>query len=233
MHSAEAAIHAAEVAGFRVERLIGFDTPAEDCRAYFTQQAFAAWKTAEFELQDQGRARNALAEIAIGRWIAFLDADDLFSENWLSAGAWRLAQTRDEGERVIVHPEINWFFDGWGSMFTKPAQDDSLFTPYYFFVANYYDTLCMAPREAFLEMPYATRAIPSGFAYEDWQWNIETMAAGWRHVIAADTIVFKRRRDGSQTQESLDRAACIRAVEPMAIDRVMELGRLGPELAAG
>ena len=35
---------------------------------------------------DLGRVRNALVPRATGRYIAFLDADDLFSENWLAEG---------------------------------------------------------------------------------------------------------------------------------------------------
>ncbi len=229
MKGAEAAIRLAEIDGLRVERLIGFDTPTDDCRDFFSQPAFSDWKTIEFRFRDQGQTRNALAEIATGRWIAFLDADDMYSENWLVASARLLAEAEQIGERVIAHPELNYVFDGGTFVFTKPAQDDPLFTPYYFFVTNYYDALCMAPRETFMETPYAVREISGGFAYEDWQWNIETMAAGWRHVIARDTIIFKRRRDASQTHESRGGGALIRCVAPMAINKVMALGHAHQE----
>jgi hypothetical protein len=225
MRSAEAAIRNAEAAGLRVERLIGLDAPSADCRTFFSQPAFAAWKISEFELCDQGAARNALAKIAAGRWIAFLDADDLFSENWLVRAAERLAQAAEAGDKVIVHPEINWIFDTAQFVFAKPAQDDPIFTPYYFYITTYYDALCMAPRESHIKTPYAPRDIAAGFAYEDWQWNVETMAAGWRHVIAKDTIVFKRLRDTSQGVQSRQRQTLIRDIEPMAIDRIMDLGR--------
>ena len=223
MRSAEVAIHAAEQEGFRIEKLIGFDTPTDKCLDFLTQPAFADWRMAEFSFRDQGKTRNALAEQASGRWLAFLDSDDLFSENWLVLAARLLQQAESSDERIIVHPELNWGFDAGMFVFQKPAQDDPLFTPYYYYVANYYDALCMAPREAWLEHPYPPRAIADGFAYEDWEWGVATMAAGWRHVVAKNTIIFKRRRESSQTIESSKNRALIRDIEPMAIDRIAML----------
>ena len=225
MRSAEAAINVAEAAGFRVERLIGLDAPSADCRAFFTQPAFAPWNIAELKVRDLGLARNELVEIAAGRWIAFLDADDLFSENWLVGAAQRLAQAERAGDKVVVHPELNWFFDAAQLAYIKIAQDDPLFIPYYFYFGNYYDSLCMAQRATIREAPYGPRDVKNGFGYEDWQWNIETMAAGWRHVIAKDTIVFKRRRDTSLVVELDQLGSLIRPLEPMAIDRIKDLGR--------
>jgi hypothetical protein len=224
MRSAEASVCMAEAAEFRVERIVALDAATEDCRVFFTQPDFGNWEKVELNECDLGRTRNAMIGIAKGRWIAFLDADDLFSENWLREGARQLAQAEAAEERAIVHPEMNWLFDGAASVFTKPEQDDPLFTPYYFYAANYYDSLCIAPREAHIEIPYAHRDIPNGLSFQDWQWGIETMAAGWRHVIAKDTIIFKRRRDSSLVTESSGRRATIRAIGPMAIDRVGGLG---------
>jgi hypothetical protein len=126
---------------------------------------------------------------------------------------------------VIVHPELNWLFDGTSAIVVKVPQDDPIFRPSFFYFANYWDSLCLAPRDAHLEIPYVPRDIPAGLSYQDWQFSIETAGAGWRHVIAPDTIVFKRRRDASLVTESRDRRSIVRAVEPMAIDRVSELGR--------
>ncbi len=223
MHSAELAISAAEDAGFRVERLIGLDSVSDECRAFFTQPALNAWKKVELEVRDLGKARNELAKIASGRWIAWLDADDLLSENWLAAGGRLLADAEAAKQKVIVHPEMNWIFDNSPSAYTKPPQDDPRFMPWYFYFANYYDSMCYAPKAAYLEIPYTHYDFASGFAFEDWPWNIETMAAGWHHVIATDTVIFKRRRDSSLVTASGQRRTIIWQVEPMAIDRVAEL----------
>lgn len=225
MRSAESAIDAAEARGLRVERLIAMDAPTAECRAYFSQVRFHRWKRTEHDFRDPYRTRNASAEAARGRWIAFLDADDLFSQNWLLLAGERMARAERDGEKAIVHPEINWIFDGAHSVSVKPAQDEAYFSPYYFYFANYYAMLCMAPRRAILEIPYGSRDLASGFGYQDWQWNIETMAAGWRHVVARDTILFVRRRDLSVSVENVRRKTVIRGLEPMAIDQVAKLAR--------
>lgn len=226
MRSAEIAIRAAEADGLRVERLIGLDAPSDSCRSFFHQTAFSEWTIEEYQLGDPYRTRNTLIERSSGRWIAFLDADDLFSENWLIAAAHRLAEAEKGNDRVIVHPELNWVFDGSASVFTKPAQDDSLFAPSYYYFCNYYDMLCMAPRKAHLEIPYVCRDLATGFGYGDWQWGVESTAAGWHHVIAKNTIIFKRRRDSSVVVENNARCSVIFDIEPMAIDLIKNLGRV-------
>ena len=46
---------------------------------------------------DLGRVRNALLPDTDGAFIAFLDADDLFSENWLAEGLRRGQGRRGAG----------------------------------------------------------------------------------------------------------------------------------------
>lgn len=227
MLAADAAVRHARAAGFTVETLVVLDSATPRCRAFFMQPALDHWQRIEMAERDLGRVRNAIVPRSRGRHIAFLDADDLFSENWLTEGIRSLDAAAAEGRRAIAHPELNWLFDGGKSVFVKPAQDDPLFTPIYFYLSNYYDSLCMAPRAAHLEIPYVHRDIPNGLSYQDWQFSIETMAAGWHHLVARDTVIFKRRRDASLVTESSARRSIVRQLEPMAIDRVRGLGRDG------
>ncbi len=222
--SANAAITMAEAAGITVERLIVLDRPTDATKAWFGQAALDPWDRRTLDQGDLGLARNEIVPLTKGRYIAFLDADDLFSENWLVRGIGRLRQAESAGIRAIVHPEVNWLFDGTTSVFSLPEQDDPLFTPYYFYFMNYYDSLCMAPREAHLDHPYVSRDIPAGLSFQDWQFSIETMAAGWTHLNAPDTIIFKRRRDESLVTESRARRSLVRQVAAMAIDTVGGLG---------
>ncbi|UMG93044.1 glycosyltransferase family A protein [Nocardioides sp. TF02-7] len=226
MRSADAAVAAARDAGHRVQTVVVLDAATAATTAYFDQPRFAHWERWAMAEGDLGRVRNAVVPRLAGRNVAFLDADDLFSENWLVDGLAVLADAEAAGERVIAHPELNVVFDGQHDVLVNLDQGSPLFDPHLFYVRNTYDSLCLAPRAAHLEVPYVHRDIPRGLSYQDWQFSVETMNRGWRHVVVPDTIIFKRRRDTSLVVESNTRKAIVRALPALAIDRVRDLGRV-------
>ncbi|WP_183093438.1 glycosyltransferase [Nocardioides stalactiti] len=229
MRSADLAVAAARDRGYSVETIIALDGATEETKAYFAQSRFDHWQRWEFAEGDLGRVRNAAVGRSEGRYLAFLDADDLFSENWLAEGVGALQSAEQEGRRVIAHPELNVMFDGGNSVLVHIDQSSPLFTPHFAYLRNYHDSLCLTPREAHVAIPYTSRDIPNGLSFQDWQFSIETMAAGWEHVLVRDTIIFKRRRDTSLGQESSNRRSIVRKLPAMAIDQVEHLARIGRE----
>ena len=227
MRSADLAVEAARRRGYSVQPIIALDAATAETTAYFHQPRFDHWERHTMHEGDLGRVRNALLPDTDGEFIAFLDADDLFSENWLAAGLAVLRAGQEHGERLIAHPELNVLFDRNAAVTRNVDQDSPLFSPHYFYVRNYYDSLCLSPREAHLAAPYTPRDIPHGLSFQDWQFSIESMAAGWEHVLVRDTIIFKRRRDASLGQESSNRRSIVRKLPAMAIDRVQDLARIG------
>jgi hypothetical protein len=224
MRAADLAVEAARARGFSVQTVIGLDAPTEATSAYFNQPHFDHWERRVLQECELGRVRNALVPECEGRNIAFLDADDLFSENWLAEGMATLDAAAERGERAIAHPELNVVFDGAKVVHVNIDQSSPLFTPHYLYYRHYYDSLCMAPREAHLEIPYVIRDVPNGLSYQDYQFTIESLEAGWRHMVVRDTIIFKRRRDVSLVTESNLRKSLVRALPAMAIDRIRALG---------
>lgn len=227
MRAAEAAAAHAEAAGLSVERVIVLDAATDACRAGFCRPEYAAWRLSETQEADVGRARNRAVLEARGRAIAFLDADDLFCDSWLTEGLRLLDVAAARDENVIVHPELNWFFDGTHRVVAVTPQESPIFAPEYFYYGNYYDSLCIAPREAHLAHPFVSRELDRGLAFQDWQFAVETMAAGWIHRVARDTVIFKRKRDTSLVKQSRDAGAVVRRLEPLAIDRITTLRRQG------
>jgi glycosyltransferase involved in cell wall biosynthesis len=223
MRAADLAVEAARARGFGVQTIIGLDAPTEETSAYFHQPHFDHWERRVLHERELGRVRNALVPECEGRYIAFLDADDLFSENWLAEGVATLDAAAERGERAIAHPELNVVFDGAKVIHVNIDQKSPLFTPHYLYFRHYYDSLCMAPREAHLQIPYVIRDVPNGLSYQDFQFTIESLEAGWQHVGVRDTIIFKRRRDVSLVTESNLRKSLVRALPAMAIDRVRDL----------
>lgn len=223
MAAAEAAITRAEADDVRVERLIVLDSPTDQTRTWFTQPRFDHWQKLEIDEGDVGRTRNYAVMQAKGAYIAFLDADDLFSENWLAQGVAQLRKAEAKGQKTIIHPELIWLFEGDNTVYFNPDQTDPLFLPQHFYFMNYYDTLAIAPRAAHRDIPSVSRDIPAGLSFQDWQFSVQSMAAGWVHVSSPDTIIFKRRRDQSLVSESRARRAILRDLDAMAIDRIADL----------
>jgi len=124
----------------------------------------------------------------------------LFGYDWL----WRAHQDIKQ-YHGIVHPEINLFFEGRSSIFVHKSSTDDYFSLDYFRVGNYWDAMCMCSKDIFQSLPYRRRNIELGFAYEDWDWNMRTLANGIEHHIVTDTIHFKRARKVSQSKRSRDR----------------------------
>jgi hypothetical protein len=205
----------AEKAGLNIERLAILDRANEATRLVFEDRNVHGAAVIETDFGDQGLARNASVLQAKGRTVAFLDADDLWSLNWLQ-DAWSLFS--GHGPKTIVHPEFNLFFHGNRNVLIKIDQTDPGFDVEFLRFGNYWDSLCLAPREAYIEFPFCKRDIENGFAYEDWHWNCETVVAGYIHRVALGTIHFKRRRQWSQTIEASTRRSLIRPTPLLSYD---------------
>lgn len=199
LRSFRAAVDAAQLAGIAVEALVVLDNADDATRAAFAEVEDLGYRLLETSHADQGRVRNDVVEVAAGAYVAFLDGDDLWSDNWL-VGAYA-ACLADPG-RVIAHPALDWVFGGEEMVCFFPDGDDPAFDPASVRVQNPWDALCLAPVAAYRDHPFAPRAIDEGWAYEDWHWNMETLVAGYRHVVVPETIHFKRRREGSQFVEA-------------------------------
>jgi len=191
--------------GLSVETLVVLDNP-DPATLEALDDAERHGRVLEVSLADQGLVRNRAVAAAVGDHVAFLDGDDLWSENWL-VEAHRMCRA-DPG-RVIAHPEVNWFFGQSPWIYFLPDQACG-FDPALMRVANPWDALCMAPAAAYAEVPFSERAIADGYAFEDWHWSLETFAAGFVHRVAPGTIHFKRRREGSQFTRARDNRSLTR-----------------------
>jgi hypothetical protein len=190
----------AEGLGLCVERVVVMDRPDDVTRRVLEEIDDPGVRLIETDYGDQGQVRNFVAEHVSGTYVAFLDGDDLWSENWLY-DAWNQLHT-DPRDNLIAHPEFNWFFQGTGSILINTDQESELFDEHFLRYANYWDAMCMTRRSTHLAVPYCRRRIAAGFAFEDWHWNCETLLAGFVHKTVADTIHFKRRRSHSQTTQA-------------------------------
>ena len=196
LRSFEIAVAEAETAGVTVETLYFLDNPDDLTRSLFMRYARSAELVEEVSFRDQGLVRNVAVSKAKGRYIAFLDADDLWARTWLTDAVGFL---RAEGSGVIAHPAYNYFFEATASIFVHVDSEAVDFDLDLLRVQNYWDALCLCETDIYRSFPFAERDIDAGWAYEDWFWNCETFAAGIRHKVVPGTVLFKRRQRMSQT----------------------------------
>lgn len=213
-----AAIEAARAAGFTVEALLCLDRPDALTEKLFNSYKNDAVAVDTYDVADQGKVRNGAVQKAKGKYCAFLDADDLWSQTWLVEA---LTFLKDKPATHIAHPEYNYFFEKQATIFTHVDQESDDFRLDLLRVANYWDALCVCPTAIYREIPFCDRDIAGGYAYEDWFWNCETVAAGYIHKVVPDTVLFKRRQESSQTVKASTNKSLTRRHPLMKFDHPM------------
>lgn len=139
-----------------------------------------------------GLSRDSGIEIAGGRFIFTADGDDLLSENYISE---ILKVAMREERATLFFPE---YVLGFGDRYyaTKyVGLDDS--TPLSFIDAHPYISRFCARRDVFQQVKYSDLRLSSGYAFEDWHFNAEAVAAGIGIRTVPSTILFYRRHEGS------------------------------------
>lgn len=201
---------AVEAAGRRVQFILSLDRADARTRRVVMSLPELAPEDAilEVDLGDLGLSRNHAVANASGTWIGICDGDDYLSANWLVRS---LELAEASGSGTIWHPDWIVFFEGWHALSRQIGQDDPRFDRNALLVTNAWNSCSFAHRDVYLNCPYrVSRPGESGFGYEDWHWNCETLARGFVHRIATDTMHFVRRKaSGSLTAAHVVRNALI------------------------
>jgi hypothetical protein len=165
----------------------------------------------EVSFGDLGLSRNAGTRAAQGDFLAFLDGDDLWGEDWLRL-AYEAAIVAPEPEEVIWHPQFLFYFregdfdrhsvnsvphPAAGSQFMEHmSSEDPSFKPGTLLLNNVWSANAFAARSLHERFLYKAVDRNTGFGVEDWAWHLETLWAGIPHNIVADTVHLIRVKEG-------------------------------------
>jgi len=211
LYSIERMRRFAERQGLRVELSMTLDGDDAQTEAAITSHPILREGDVlhRVHLYDLSLCRNHAIERARGDFIATLDGDDLFSENWLADAVQTI---RNFGEKTIAHPQWMFAFGTWHAFWEQIDQTDQRFMPETLVVLNHWNACSVARREAFIKHPYAyARAGETGFGFEDWHWNCETIAHGYVHRVVPKTFRLERRKaEGSLNVAHQSHAAILR-----------------------
>lgn len=189
----------AERQGLRVEILVVLDRPSPETLEYFGECKVMEFTPLRVSFEDPGLSRNAGAQAAQGNWIAFIDADDLWGANWLTAcHNAAVSDTRN----VIWHPAANQYFGLEPHIYVHIDMEEPAFDLLTLMTNNYWTSASFSRREIYLASPYPPTHLDKQLGYEDWYWNVETIRHGILHKVVPGTVHFIRQKPMSQVRRT-------------------------------
>ncbi len=197
-----------EESGYVYEIVINIDRGDSDTKSYLKRyEEDKRFKILYSDFGDLGLSRNNIAVNARGKYLAFIDADDLISLNWYIEAIRHLEMAKRE---LILHPAKELIFGtdlrpvccNINDSFDK-AGDAMILAG-----CNRWTSTVFGLRKTFLEHPYMETG--GGYGYEDYYFNTEVIADGIRHEIVPETVMFYRRKRVSL----LSRSDADRVIQP-------------------
>ena len=192
MRSLFRAVEYARERNVSCEIVVVMDKPDDNTKDYFSRYDGSKIVVRAVDFGDPGLSRNYGVSASSGKYIAFLDADDLFGETWLKAAYEEARNIKGEG---VFHPEYVICFERENWIMRCKNMDDSDF-----YLSNLIEHNCwnsvhfLAQKSLLIENPFIGTPIDSGFGYEDWHWNCEIIAKGIRVRLVPETCVFYRKK---------------------------------------
>lgn len=186
---------AAARAGISLEIVATLDRADEETTRILTEhaQSSAVDRLLYVDYGDLGMSRNAGILAASGNQILICDGDDYLSADFI-VRCKRFAALHSQN--TILHPQLVVTFEAETALWWQTSSNEPTFDSACMLIMNPWNACSFAFRHVFLQTPYA-RARPgeSGFGFEDWHWNCETLSKGNAHLVVPNTVHYVRKKN--------------------------------------
>jgi glycosyltransferase involved in cell wall biosynthesis len=185
MRSLFKAVDYAQKFGITSEVLIILDAANSETEKYFSRyEDSEICKIFRVNFLDVWESKNFGVDNASGKYLTFLQAKDLFSENWLALGFQALESF---SEKIIAHPMYEVDFDAAQGIVQSIDNDDLI--NFALLSGNVFPSVCIASKEIFL----IHRFISARNKYFDPEWSFNCSAIKYKRYSVEKTVVFIRR----------------------------------------
>jgi glycosyltransferase involved in cell wall biosynthesis len=191
----------AREAGLKCELIAVFDRPDAFTKHIFNEtplDGFIRSSTVEVDVGSLGLARNAGIAMACGEFIWTSDGDDLVSRNAIV----ELHNTATAHSGVACAVFMNYLVAFGEQYHVGKYYDSSYLTVADFAYQHPYVSRIFLRRQAFDNHHYRDLRVTSGYAYEDWDFDVRLRREGYQFLVAPDTVFFYRQRHGSLLQQA-------------------------------
>ena len=177
--------------GINIECLIVADRSDQDTLDATTLMTDLGATLLKVDYGDLSDARNLGVRRSRGKFLAFLDGDDLWSRNWISEA---YKEAHRNALETVFHPEANLFFGEDFAPSWLVHGDDTTYESNWITLAmrNHWTSLSFANRQIYESTPYKPNRIEKGLGYEDWSWNADVISLGCCHRTVKGTVHFVR-----------------------------------------
>lgn len=190
MQSIERAAAKLEKASLPYEVIISIDRGDKTTVDYFKSYNNLPVTVYHWDHGDLSSSRNSAIAKAHGKFVAFIDADDLMSENWLHDSVQLLSQKTYNN--YVAHSAYTIEFEGADAIVqktgcTSKAQDMLLSV-----LSGRWNSVIVAPITLLKKFPYAPNS--PGYGYEDWYLSCCLIDSGVKNILVPETAIFVRRK---------------------------------------